>query len=435
MNYTPEQKASWDRVMQLLKENLDGPSWNAWFKLLQLYAVIGDRIILTGPSAISMQYMQKRFGTLLLNTVDMVFDHRYRLEFYGPEEITRLEESLKSSTLNQKYTFDNFVVGASNSFAYAAALAVAQDPAESYNPLFIYGGVGLGKTHLMNAIGNYVTRVQPDRRVMLVTSETIANELISGIARKNTSELRNKLRGVDYLLVDDIQFLTKTRITQEEFFNTFNDLKESHRQIVISSDRPPKEMPEIEERLRSRFEWGLIVDIQKPDFETRMAILQQKARDDRISVPDEVLEYIARNVDTNIRALEGSLTSLDAQSRLMGTPITLETTRSALNHLVAPREARRVDAELIIRVVADRYGVQAGDLTGKRKTREIALPRQVAMYICRELTDMSTTAIGKTFGRDHTTVMHGCDKISDTMQSDFGFRNRVREIMKAVNEA
>ena len=434
MNYTPDQKAAWERVMRLIRESLDGPSWNAWFKLLELYAVTGDKIIVVGPSAFNLNYMQKRFGTMLMNAVDMVFDRRYQLEFRTPEEVEALSKQLKSSTLNQKYTFDNFVVGSSNSFAYAAAVAVAQDPTESYNPLFIYGGVGLGKTHLMNAIGNYVKSQDPSKEVVLMTSETIANELIAGIAKKNTSELRNKLRGVDYLLVDDIQFLSKTKITQEEFFNTFNDLRENHRQIVISSDRPPKEIPEIEERLRSRFEWGLIVDVQKPDFETRVAILQQKAREDNIAVPQDVIEYIARNVNTNIRALEGSLTSLDAHARLMGTPITLESTRAALSHLVQPREERRIDAQLIIQVVADKYGVQAADLTGKRKTREIALPRQVAMYICREITDLSTTAIGQAFGRDHTTVMHGCDKIADAVQSDFGFRNRIDEIIKQVRD-
>ena len=432
MNYTPEQKAAWDQVMRLLKENLDGPSWNAWFKMLELYAVTADKIIIMGPSSFNLSYMQKRFGTMLLNSVDMVFDRKYTLEFHTPEDIKAVNESLKNSTLNEKYTFDNFVVGGSNNFAYAAALAVAQEPTEAYNPLFIYGPVGLGKTHLMNAIGNYVLSRDPSKKVLLMTSETIANELISGIGRKNTGELRNKLRNVDYLMVDDIQFLSKTKITQEEFFNTFNDLRENHKQIVISSDRPPREIPEIEERLRSRFEWGLIVDIRKPDFETRVAILQQKSRSDGIEVSNDVLEYIARNVSTNIRALEGSLTSLYAHSRLMGTPITLELTRSALNHIVEERESRKIDAELIIRVVAERYGVQPADLTGKRKNREIALPRQVAMYICREMTDMSTTAIGQSFGRDHTTVMHGCDKIADTMHADLSFRNRVEEIMKIV---
>ena len=433
MNYTPEQKASWDRVMQLIHENLDGPSYNAWFKPLSLYAVTSDKIIIVGQNAFNLQHMQNRYGTMLLSTIDMVFERRYTLEFYTQADIDRVADKLKESTLNDKYTFDNFVVGGSNSFAYAASLAVAEEPSEVYNPLFIYGGVGLGKTHLMNAIGNYITRMNPSANVLLMTSETITNELIEAIARKKTAELRNRLRNVDVLMVDDIQFLSKTKATQEEFFHTFNELHGSHKQIIISSDRPPKEIPEIEERLRSRFEWGLIVDIQKPDFETRVAILRQKADEEGIDVPNDVLEYIAQHVNSNIRELEGSLTSLDAHSHLMGTPITLDLARSALNHMVKAQEARRVTAELIIETVAEKYGITAGDITGKRRSREIATPRQVAMYICREMTDLSTTSIGRAFGgRDHTTVMHGCDKITETMREDIAFRRHVDELIKLV---
>ena len=433
MNYTPDQKACWDRAMQLLKENLDGPSFNAWFKTLSLYAVTADKLIIVGQNAFSLQHMQSRYGTILLSTIDMVFERKYQLEFYTQEEVAKIKDKIEASTLNEKYTFENFVVGASNSFAYAASLAVAEEPSEVYNPLFIYGGVGLGKTHLMNAIGNYITRINPSANVLLMTSETITNELIDAIARKRTAELRNKLRNVDVLMVDDIQFLSRTKATQEEFFHTFNDLHGNKKQIIISSDRPPKEIPEIEERLRSRFEWGLIVDIQKPDFETRVAILKQKADEEGIEVPYEVLEYIARHVSSNIRELEGSLTSLDAHSHLMGTPITLELARNALNHLVKTQEARKVTAELIISVVADKYGVTAEDITGKRRSREIATPRQVAMYICREMTDMSTTSIGRAFGdRDHTTVLHGCDKVADAIAADFAFKRRVEELMKLV---
>ena len=433
MNYTPDQKACWDRAMQLLKENLDGPSFNAWFKTLSLYAVTADKLIIVGQNAFSLQHMQSRYGTILLSTIDMVFERKYQLEFYTQEEVAKIRDKLEASTLNEKYTFENFVVGASNSFAYAASLAVAEEPSEVYNPLFIYGGVGLGKTHLMNAIGNYITRINPSANVLLMTSETITNELIDAIARKRTAELRNKLRNVDVLMVDDIQFLSRTKATQEEFFHTFNDLHGNKKQIIISSDRPPKEIPEIEERLRSRFEWGLIVDIQKPDFETRVAILKQKADEEGIEIPYEVLEYIARHVSSNIRELEGSLTSLDAHSHLMGTPITLELARNALNHLVKTQEARKVTAELIISVVADKYGVTAEDIIGKRRSREIATPRQVAMYICREMTDMSTTSIGRAFGdRDHTTVLHGCDKVADAIAADFAFKRRVEELMKLV---
>ena len=433
MNYTPEQKACWDRVMQLLKDNLSGPPFNAWIKPLSLYAVTGDKLIIVGQNNFTLQQMQNRYGAMLLSTIDMVFDRKYQLEFYTQEEVSKIREKLAATTLNKKYTFDNFVVGASNNFAYAASLAVAEEPSEVYNPLFIYGGVGLGKTHLMNAIGNYISKVNPGANVLLMTSETITNELIDAIAKKRTAELRSKLRNVDVLMVDDIQFLSKTKATQEEFFHTFNDLHSNKKQIIISSDRPPKEIPEIEERLRSRFEWGLIVDIQKPDFETRVAILTQKAGEENIDVPYEVLEYIARNISSNIRELEGSLTSLDAHSKLMGTPITLELARSALNHLVKTQESRSITAELIIGIVADKYGVTAEDITGKRRSREIAVPRQVAMYLCREMTDLSTTSIGRAFGnRDHTTVMHGCDRITESIAADFAFKRRVEELMKLV---
>ena len=433
MNYTPEQKAAWDRVMQILKDNLDGPAYNTWFKPLELHSISGDKLRIVGQSTFSLQHMQNRYGTMLLSTIDMVFDRKYQLEFYTQDEIRNITDTQSASTLNANYTFDNFVVGDSNRFAYAAALAVAEGPNERYNPLFIYGGVGLGKTHLMNAVGNYVVKADPSASVLLMTSEMITNQLIEGIARKNTSELRNKLRNVDYLMVDDIQFLAKTKATQEEFFHTFNALYENHKQIIISSDRPPKEIPEIEERLRSRFEKGLIVDIQKPDFETRMAILSQKARSEDIQVPNEVLDYIASSVNSNIRELEGSLTSLYAHARLMGTPITLDLARSALNHLVKAQESRKVTAELIIEIVAERFGVAPGDITGKRRSREIAAPRQVAMYICREMTQMSTNAIGQAFGnRDHTTVMHGCDKVSESMAADIAFKHRVEELIRQI---
>ena len=435
MNYTPEQKAAWDRVMQLIEENLDGPSFSAWFKPLSLYAVTGDKIIIVGQNAFNLQHMQNRYGTMLMSTVDMIFERRYDLEFYTQAEISRVKDKLSNSTLNEKYTFDNFVVGGSNSFAHAAALAVAEEPSDAYNPLFIYGGVGLGKTHLMNAVGNYVLKTNPSATVLLMSSEMITNQLIEGIAKKNTAELRNKLRNVDYLMVDDIQFLSKTKATQEEFFHTFNTLYEKHKQIIISSDRPPKEIPEIEERLRSRFERGLIVDIQKPDFETRVAILKQKADAEGMDVPFEVLEYIARQVNSNIRELEGSLTSLYAHSHLMGTPITLELAQSALNHLVKTQESRRITAEVIIESVANRYGVSESDITGKRRSREIAMPRQVAMYICREMTELSTTNIGRAFGnRDHTTILHGCDKIAEAMREDFALKRTVEELMRLIEE-
>jgi chromosomal replication initiator protein len=331
------------------------------------------------------------------------------------------------------YTFDNFIIGASNNFAFAASLAVAQTPGEVYNPLFVYGGVGLGKTHLMNAIGNYIAAQNGRLNVLLMTSETMTNELIEGIARKKTSELRSRLRNVDVLMVDDIQFLSRTKATQEEFFHTFNSLHDNKKQIIIASDRPPRELPEIEERLRSRFEWGLIVDIQKPDYETRVAILMQKANEMAIDVPYDVIEYIAQSVNSNIRELEGCLNSLNAHAELMRTPITLEMARTTLSGRIGSQAARAVTPELIIDMVARQYDTTAEDITGKNRSQQIALPRQIAMYICRRMTALSTTNIGRAFGgRDHTTVMHGCDKIATSMNADFAFKKKVEEIMGLI---
>ena len=440
MNYTPEDKAKWDQVIHMMEDTLSSPSqkpfFNTFIKPLKLYAATSDTLYISGDTAFNLQHMKNRYGTMIYSTVPVVFGRKYELEYYPESEISRVISPSRQSTLNDRYTFENFITGPSNNFAYAASLAVAQTPGEVYNPLFIYGGVGLGKTHLINAIGNYIGQENPGLNVLLMTSEAMTNELIEGIARKKTAELRNRLRNVDVLMVDDVQFLSRTKITQEEFFHTFNSLHDNNKQIIIASDRPPKELPEIEERLRSRFEWGLIVDIQKPDFETRVAILTKKAQDDKIDAPYEVLEYIARNVNSNIRALEGCLTSLNAHSRLMGSPITLELTKSALSHLVQAQEDRKITSAVIIDFVADKYGVSAEDITGKRRSREIALPRQVAMYICREMTEMSTTAIGQDFGgRDHTTVMHGCDKVAETMQTDFSFKKRVEEIMRLIQES
>lgn len=437
MNYTPEEKAKWDRVIQIMDENMATPAqrpmFNVFIRPLKLYAATPDTLYVSGDTAFNLQHMKTRYGTMIYSAVAMVFGHTYEIEYYPADIIAKVVSQIRQTTLNAKYTFENFIVGASNNFAFAASLAVAQMPFDVYNPLFIYGGVGLGKTHLMNAIGNYLTGEDPSLNVLLMTSETMTNELIEGIAKKKTSELRNKLRNVDILLVDDIQFLGKTKATQEEFFHTFNELHGKHKQIIISSDRPPKDMPEIEERLRSRFEWGLIVDIQKPDFETRVAILKQKADEERIDVPYEVVEYIAQNVSSNIRELEGCLTSLNAHAELMNTPIDLEMARSALAGRIGAQAARRVTAELIIETIARQYGLESADITGKKRNREIALPRQIAMYVCREMTSLSTTSIGRAFGgRDHTTVMHGCDKIGEAMKADFAFKKRVEELIALI---
>jgi len=437
MNYTPEDKAKWDQVIHMMEQTLGNsgqrPFYDTFIKPLKLYAITSDTMYISGDTSFNLQHMKSRYATMIYSTVPLVFGRRYEIEYYPEADISRIVGNIHQSTLNPMYTFDNFIIGASNNFAFAASLAVAQTPGEVYNPLFIYGGVGLGKTHLMNAIGNYISAQDSKLNVLLMTSETMTNELIEGIARKKTSQLRSRLRNVDVLMVDDIQFLSRTKATQEEFFHTFNSLHDNKRQIIIASDRPPKELPEIEERLRSRFEWGLIVDIQKPDYETRVAILMQKANEMAIDVPYEVVEYIAQNVNSNIRELEGCLNSLNAHSELMQTPIDLEMARTTLSGRIGSQTARAVTPELIIETVARQYDTTPEDIIGKNRSQQITLPRQIAMYICRRMTSLSTTNIGKAFGgRDHTTVMHGCDKITASMNADFAFRKRVEELMGLI---
>ena len=434
MNYTPEQKQSWDRAVAMLEENLAPVSFNTWIKPLEMYAVTDEAIQILVPSPIIVDMVRQRYYTELYNMMRMCFGRSYELELYTPEELSRQRGELTRTTLNAKYSFENFVVGPSNSFAYAASLAVAEQPSDVYNPLFIYGSVGLGKTHLMNAIGNYIMADDPTKNVLLTTSESFTNELIDAIVKKkDTSRLRQRMRNVDVLMVDDIQFLAKTKSTQEEFFHTFNDLYSKGKQIIISSDRPPKDIPTIEERLRSRFEWGLIVDIQRPDYETRVAILRKKADEEGIDVSYDVIDYIAGRVESNIRELEGTLTRLSAQCQLMGTPITLDFARDSLSQLMSSLEVRRITPELIIQEIGKQYGVEPDDIISKKRSRDIALPRQIAMYLCRDMTHLSTTNIGKAFGdRDHTTVMHGCDKILNEMKSNFAFKKRIEELAQLI---
>ena len=436
-NYTPEEKAAWDKALLSIKNDIQPVSYDMWFKPLSLFAVTSTTIIMEIDDSFALSQLQSRYYTMLYSVLATTFGAPHELEFYTHDEVMKQRRNMEKTMLNPKYTFENFVVGPSNSFAYAASLAVAEQPNDVYNPLFIYGGVGLGKTHLMNAIGNFISVADPTSNVLFISSETFTNELIETIVKKKGSaELRDRMRNVDVLMVDDIQFLSRTVATQEEFFHTFNHLHAKGKQIIISSDRPPKDIPTIEERLRSRFEWGLIVDIQKPDFETRVAILRKKAEEEGIDVPYEVVEYIAARVESNIRELEGSLTRVNAQSMLMKVPITVELAQDALSQFVKAHDVRRITPELIIRTVAQQYGVSEEDMTSKRRSREVALPRQIAMYLTRELTPLSTTNIGAAFGgRDHTTVMHGCEKIADTVKSDSAFRRRVEELMGLVKNS
>jgi len=340
-----------------------------------------------------------------------------------------------SSSLNPKYTFDTFVTGSSNRFAHAAAMAIADNPGNVYNPFFMYGGVGLGKTHLMHAIGNAVLKGRPDLRVLYVSSEQFTNEIIQGIRDGQMDRFRQKYRNIDVLLVDDIQFISGKQSTQEEFFHTFNTLHDAQKQIILSSDRPPREVQKLEDRLRSRFEWGLITDIQAPDLETRIAILKNKALLDHYDVPNDVMVYIASRIDSNIRELEGALTRVVAYASLIKVPVTTEVVAEALKDVFPQGSTKEVSMEIIESIVASHFGIKVDDLHSKKRTRSIAFPRQIAMYLCRELTDTSLPRIGEFFGgRDHTTVLHACEKISKEKEDNAKLGRTVTELIEEIQK-
>ena len=339
------------------------------------------------------------------------------------------------SNLNPKYVFETFVIGNSNRFAHAAAQAVANDPAHAYNPLFLYGGVGLGKTHLMHAIGNRIKQNNPSMKVLYTSSEKFTNEIINSIQNKTTEAFRQKYRNIDCLIIDDIQFLKGKEQTQVEFFHTFNALKDADKQIIISSDRPPREIETLEDRLRSRFDQGLTADIQTPDLETRMAILRTKAASDNIVLPTEVITLLATNIATNIREIEGAYNKIVAYTSLMHMPITVETAQKVLSDMGNDVKTRTITYEGIIKVVADHYNVKQDELFNKKRTQNIAFPRQVAMYLCRELADLSYPRIGELFGgRDHTTVIHAYEKISNFKNSNLAFQNELQEIIEILRQ-
>lgn len=339
------------------------------------------------------------------------------------------------SNLNPKYVFETFVIGNSNRFAHAAAQAVANDPAHAYNPLFLYGGVGLGKTHLMHAIGNRIKQNNPSMKVLYTSSEKFTNEIINSIQNKTTEAFRQKYRNIDCLIIDDIQFLKGKEQTQVEFFHTFNALKDADKQIIISSDRPPREIETLEDRLRSRFDQGLTADIQTPDLETRMAILRTKAASDNIVLPTEVITLLATNIATNIREIEGAYNKIVAYTSLMHMPITVETAQKILSDMGNDIKTRTITYEGIIKVVADHYNVKQDELFNKKRTQNIAFPRQVAMYLCRELADLSYPRIGELFGgRDHTTVIHAYEKISNFKNSNLAFQNELQEIIEILRQ-
>lgn len=338
------------------------------------------------------------------------------------------------STLNPKYTFDTFVTGNSNSFAHAAALAVAENPAKNYNPFFMYGGVGLGKTHLMHAIGHKILQNQPQKRVLYISSEKFINELINSIKDGKPEAFRQKYRNVDVLLVDDIQFLANKERVQEEFFHTFNALHSAKKQIIISSDKPPKDMEILEDRLRSRFEWGLIVDISSPDYETRMAILRKKEELDGYQIDDAVIEYIAKNIKSNIRELEGALNKIMAYANLEKSEINLPLAEKVLKDIISPNQKRIVTPELIIDIVAEHFDLSPADLTGNKRNSKVVFPRQIVMYLCRHMTEVTLKNIGKVLGgRDHTTIMNGINKIEAELETSESTKEIIDILQKKIN--
>jgi len=453
----------WNQTLNEIKDKLSNPSFKTWFSNTKPVDMKDDNIMLIEvPNDFIKDWIETRYNDLITEVIQNLTDTNLECRFYTEEELKEknqeeekeVEENEKekneeeetkekkkeyniNTNLNPKYSFDSFVVGNGNRFAHAAALAVAEAPAKAYNPLFLYGDVGLGKTHLMQAIAHYILKHNPDNKVVYVSSETFTNELINAIKDDKTAAFRDKYRNIDILLVDDIQFLANKERTQEEFFHTFNSLHESNRQLIISSDRPPKEIPTLEERLRSRFEWGLITDIQKPDLETRIAILRKKADMENLKVPNEVIIYIANNIQSNIRELEGALIKVIAYSSLVDKEIDTDLAEKALKDLIVENEEpREVNIDLIKDVVVDYYNLKKEDMTSKKRTQKIAFPRQIAMYLSRELTELSLPHIGEEFGgRDHTTVIHAYNKIEEKINEDDEFSKVINKIKGRINNS
>lgn len=443
----------WQKTLATLETKLSKPSFETWFKSTKPVSYESNTLIVSVPNDFARDWLESRYSIIIKETLNVLTMKEVAVKFVIPQVV---DESLYESTpkppvaeqtagnnataedytptaLNPKYTFDTFVIGAGNRFAHAASLAVAEAPAKSYNPLFIYGGVGLGKTHLMHAIGHYVLEHNPSAKVVYISSEKFTNEFINAIRDNKTVDFRNKYRNIDVLLIDDIQFLAGKEQTQEEFFHTFNALHEESKQIIISSDRPPKEIPTLEDRLRSRFEWGLITDVQPPDYETRIAILRKKAKAEALDIPSEVITHIANKIDTNIRELEGALIRVVAYSSLINRDLSAELAAEALKDIVPSNKPKQITIAEIQRVTGEHFDVKLEDFKAKKRTKAIAFPRQIAMYLARELTDFSLPKIGDEFGgRDHTTVIHAHDKIAKELQSDFTLRQTIEALKEKL---
>ncbi len=451
LKFSPlDTRKIWDHVLDYVKPRVGSEVVETWFQPVALESVDGVQAKISVPNKFFGEWLGRNYRDLISEAfttveslgplrIDFVVrpKHQGNVSEADQKTLTHGDSSAvsvrgrRTSLPNPKYTFKNFVVGASNQFAHAASLAVAEAPAKAYNPLFIYGGVGLGKTHLLNSIGNYVAE-RGDMRIAYVTTEQFTNEVINSIRYDKMVELRRRYRNVDMLLIDDIQFLAGKERTQEEFFHTFNTLYEARKQIVLSSDRFPKEMPSMEERLRSRFEWGLIADLQQPDVETRIAILRKKSEEEEIAIGEDVVQLLAANLKSNIREIEGALIRLGAYASLTGHTITVEMAKNVLRDLLGGKR-RVITTEDIQEAVANRYHIKVADLKSKRRTKTLVHPRQVAMYLCRELTDSSFPEIGRDFGgKDHTTIIHACKQVQKSLENDSSLRATINSITEEV---
>ena len=435
---------SWDKILQHMERRVNPHSFTTWFRPTRQQGVENGKLLVKVPNRMFRKKLSETYGSLLEAVLTEVGMAETRVEFLCDEpeappapsplvRQSRLDFDAVDHQLNPRYTFDSFVVGNSNQFAHAASLAVAEQPSKSYNPLYLYGGVGMGKTHLMHAIGHTIKKRNPALRLTYVSAEKFTNEVITSLRFDRMISFRDRYRNVDVLLVDDIQFIAGKERTVEEFFHTFNALYELRKQIVLSSDCPPKEISAIEERLRSRFEWGLIADIQPPDLETKIAILQKKAESERVQVPDEVAEFIARSIKSNVRELEGALTRLLAYASLTSAALNLSTAQQVLRNIIATQE-KKVTIELIQKRVGEQYGLRDADLKVRSNTKAIAFPRQVAMYLVKQLTSASLPEIGRQFGgKHHTTVLHSINKIDALRRTDKDLNRTINRLLDSFN--
>lgn len=441
----------WDEILHTVKteHDISDISFNTWIRPLEVFGVEDNTLYILVPAVqMTLNYISKKYQLPLKVAIAEITGVEYDIQFILPEQASALNtnkkekkrftsEATEKSNLNPNYKFETFVVGSNNRFAQSASLAVAESPGEAYNPLYIYGGPGLGKTHLMHSIGHFILEGNPDAKVLYVTSEDFTNEVIESIRSGNASAMnkfRDKYRNIDVLMVDDIQFIIGKESTQEEFFHTFNALHSAGKQVILTSDKPPKEMETLEERIRSRFEWGLMADIGVPDYETRMAILRKKSEADDMNFSDDILNYIANNIKSNVRELEGALNKLIAYSNLEHTDITMEIAIKELQNIITPDKPREITPQLIIEVVSEHFQISLDQMISKNRSNSIARPRQIAMYLCKNMTDIPLDSIGALLGgRDHSTIIHGINKIGEEYDSNPQTKSLIDTIKKKIN--